>query len=265
MDASSVLTSNNSADLATNLRPLSSFSLPTTNQNFPLFNNFNTLNNNNNEIINNNMINNHQNNSHRPFAYKNTENFFSNGSSSTSSKSKVTTSSQSLKSDDNLDSNLNKENNVSSSRSTSSPQLINVRSRSKAYRRASLKSLTSIGSGSSLLQQPVSSRIIRLTNRGKVSNSQTTCRSLDLVVSLGKKQNLNEENVSSYQAFTNELNRSVTQEHHEVKKIEQQQQTNKSKSCSSFLPILSLIPNTFVSFQYPSPKMKFSWWRNKIS
>ena len=39
----------------------------------------------------------------------------------------------------------------------------------------------------------------------------------------------------------------------------------KCHSCASFLPILSLIPQTMVSFQYLSPKMKFSWWRNKIS
>ncbi|XP_043514923.1 uncharacterized protein LOC122531228 [Frieseomelitta varia] len=39
----------------------------------------------------------------------------------------------------------------------------------------------------------------------------------------------------------------------------------KSRSCGNFLPILSLIPQTVISFQYLSPKMKFSWWRNKIS
>ncbi|XP_053978386.1 uncharacterized protein LOC128876229 [Hylaeus volcanicus] len=39
----------------------------------------------------------------------------------------------------------------------------------------------------------------------------------------------------------------------------------KTRSCGSFLPILSLIPQTVISFQYLSPKMKFSWWRNKIS
>ncbi|XP_076475003.1 uncharacterized protein LOC143302742 isoform X2 [Bombus vancouverensis nearcticus] len=39
----------------------------------------------------------------------------------------------------------------------------------------------------------------------------------------------------------------------------------KGRSCGNFLPILSLIPQTVISFQYLSPKMKFSWWRNKIS
>ncbi|CAL7943619.1 unnamed protein product [Xylocopa violacea] len=39
----------------------------------------------------------------------------------------------------------------------------------------------------------------------------------------------------------------------------------KSRSCGNFLPLLSLIPQTIISFQYLSPKMKFSWWRNKIS
>lgn len=39
----------------------------------------------------------------------------------------------------------------------------------------------------------------------------------------------------------------------------------KSRSCGSFLPILALIPQSVISFQYLSPKMKFSWWRNKIS
>jgi len=39
----------------------------------------------------------------------------------------------------------------------------------------------------------------------------------------------------------------------------------KSRSCGSFLPIFALIPQSIISFQYLSPKMKFSWWRNKIS
>lgn len=39
----------------------------------------------------------------------------------------------------------------------------------------------------------------------------------------------------------------------------------KSRSCGSFLPIFALIPQSVISFQYLSPKMKFSWWRNKIS
>lgn len=39
----------------------------------------------------------------------------------------------------------------------------------------------------------------------------------------------------------------------------------KGRSCGSFLPILALIPQSVISFQYLSPKMKFSWWRNKIS
>ncbi|XP_050460998.1 uncharacterized protein LOC126856496 [Cataglyphis hispanica] len=39
----------------------------------------------------------------------------------------------------------------------------------------------------------------------------------------------------------------------------------KSRSCGSFLPIFALIPHSVISFQYLSPKMKFSWWRNKIS
>lgn len=39
----------------------------------------------------------------------------------------------------------------------------------------------------------------------------------------------------------------------------------KGRSCGSFLPIFALIPHSVISFQYLSPKMKFSWWRNKIS
>lgn len=46
---------------------------------------------------------------------------------------------------------------------------------------------------------------------------------------------------------------------------EPQDEEPKSRSCGSFLPILSLIPQTVIGFQYLSPKMKFSWWRNKIS
>ncbi|XP_066600152.1 uncharacterized protein [Prorops nasuta] len=46
---------------------------------------------------------------------------------------------------------------------------------------------------------------------------------------------------------------------------EAQEEEPKSRSCGSFLPILALIPQTVISFHYLSPKMKFSWWRNKIS
>ncbi|XP_023289390.1 uncharacterized protein LOC111674199 [Orussus abietinus] len=46
---------------------------------------------------------------------------------------------------------------------------------------------------------------------------------------------------------------------------EAQEDEPQARSCGSFLPILALIPHSVVSFQYLSPKMKFSWWRNKIS
>lgn len=50
-----------------------------------------------------------------------------------------------------------------------------------------------------------------------------------------------------------------------IRVTETQEEEPKAHSCGNFLPILSLIPLTLVSFQYLSPKMKFSWWRNKIS
>ena len=39
----------------------------------------------------------------------------------------------------------------------------------------------------------------------------------------------------------------------------------KNNNCEGFQSLLSLLPYFMVSCQYLSPKLKFSWWRNKIS
>ncbi|XP_014209808.1 serine/threonine-protein kinase phg2-like [Copidosoma floridanum] len=183
--------------------------------------------------------------------------------------------------DDGSTKSSDKENGgSSSSRSTSSPQLM---SRSKVYRRASLKSLTSLSSTTS---QPAQSRIVRL-GRVKIADKRGT--PLDHVAktsNTGSNNSAFGDKKVPCQAFSQPVHRSpdddsslcskskkensngvlqqVEQQQLQEEEKQQQQQT-KGKSCSSFLPILSLIPNMVISFQYPSPKMKFSWWRNKIS
>ena len=122
-------------------------------------------------------------------------------------------------------------------RSSSSPQL--GRQRSKVYRRASLKSPAS---SPSPVLSPTQSRIIKVTGRRRPED-------LD-----NDKENRDTQGGESARC---PRGGEPTARRHEDKQP-------KPRSCS-FLPILSLIPHTVISFQYPSPKMKFSWWRNKIS
>ena len=161
---------------------------------------------------------------------------------------------------------------TNSSRSTSSPQLMSVKPRSKVYRRASLKSLTNLNT----IVSPAHSRIIKVSSRNKsekrlASDSQSTINS-----DAEDKENVCNPLSHPYPYSTpcqkksdvGQLSKEpspVKEEPEQEQQEQQPEEKQKGKSCSSFLPILSLIPHTMISFQYPSPKMKFSWWRNKIS
>lgn len=186
-----------------------------------------------------------------------------------------------------------------SSRSTSSPQLMSAKARSKVYRRASLKSLSSLPVPIS----PLHSRIVKLSSSDNNNDKRPQCmhsaktncepyckEQLDPLKSNASypypcpnfqsnsnhndeyDQQRNHRRRHHHHQFPHHLqqqqnlhknkfkNESVVQQDNQVK------QQSKIKSCAaSFMPILSFIPHTVISFQYPTPKMKFSWWRNKIS
>ncbi|XP_076753088.1 uncharacterized protein LOC143424717 [Xylocopa sonorina] len=176
---------------------------------------------------------------------------------------------------------INRGTNPYSVRSVSSPQLtIKPLTRSKVYRKASLKSLNL---SNSMLEHSV-------PNRRKSNVSASECRVINIsncsITSTDKKvpfsclSETNQGNVSNdtkdrwnmreVHITCNPLSTPYpysTPHHNSMSETvtEPLDDEPKSRSCGNFLPILSLIPQTIISFQYLSPKMKFSWWRNKIS
>lgn len=168
-----------------------------------------------------------------------------------------------------------------SKRSASSPQLtMKPLTRSKVYRKTSLKSSTIKLTGSE--QETLSlARITKIGGATKASIAKTGSKSdrngkepIDDIDKINRSINdskvkWNTENVHitcnplsnpyPYSTPCHKIDRDKSTDR------EQPDEEPKSHSCGSFLPILSLIPQTMVSFQYLSPKMKFSWWRNKIS
>lgn len=161
-----------------------------------------------------------------------------------------------------------------SNRSTSSPQLMSVKTaRSKVYRRASLKSLTNLP-----VNSPAQSKVMRISNNGKTEKRLLFSSKNNNTITNNNKENIVCNPLSSPYPYStpcqkiNSENSDKLAHDSSVNHRDEGSNDNNSKqpkssksSCSSFLPILSLIPNTVISFQYPSPKMKFSWWRNKIS
>ncbi|XP_033230649.1 uncharacterized protein LOC117181788 [Belonocnema kinseyi] len=162
-----------------------------------------------------------------------------------------------------------------SSRSISSPQLMaKPPLRSKVYRKASLKSAINIPSLDSVCFSDT--RIINISNRAKLQaeNKRTLSTSEGKVI---ENNSLNDFEVTSDILVKNVNNvmcdPSSTPYPYSMScnkgaqtiETEAQDDEPKNHSCGSFLPILSLIPHSVISFQYLSPKMKFSWWRNKIS
>lgn len=175
---------------------------------------------------------------------------------------------------------LNRGTNSYSVRSVSSPQLtIKPLTRSKVYRKTSLKSLNL--SNSMLDHNVFNHRKSNLTSEGRIINiSNCSITSTDKKVpfpclsELTQGNDTNDRkdkwNMEEVHITCNPLSTPYpySTPHHNIMSetvTEPLDDEPKSRSCGNFLPILSLIPQTVISFQYLSPKMKFSWWRNKIS
>lgn len=158
-------------------------------------------------------------------------------------------------------------------RSASLPQLTIKMPRSKVYRKTSLKTSSlkcevDIGGDSNGVVRYMSAAAekkqkrrsfaikdvdARCENKWNSENIHITCNPLSTPYPY-----------STPAATTTTTTTTVTTTSKTTATIESDEEP-KSRSCGSFLPILSLIPHSVISFQYLSPKMKFSWWRNKIS
>ncbi|XP_017756438.1 PREDICTED: uncharacterized protein LOC108548142 isoform X1 [Eufriesea mexicana] len=176
---------------------------------------------------------------------------------------------------------INRGTNSYSVRSVSSPQLtIKPVIRSKVYRKTSLKSmnLSNAMLDHSVLNHRKSnvltseSRIINISNCSITSTDKQVPFSCLSGMAQGNNSNdrKNKWNMGEVHITCNPLSTPYpySTPHHNIMSetvTEPLDDEPKSRSCGNFLPILSLIPQTVISFQYLSPKMKFSWWRNKIS
>lgn len=168
--------------------------------------------------------------------------------------------------------------NCCSVRSASSPQLTTKPlTRSKVYRKASLKS--TLNSLNSITDHSFADR--------KKGQFASDVRIINISNCIGQEKKVpSEREVDGEEKRVNEMkNKCNTEDVHitcnplsspypystphrntlSETATEPLDDEPKARSCGSFLPILSLIPQTVISFQYLSPKMKFSWWRNKIS
>ncbi|XP_043278733.1 uncharacterized protein [Venturia canescens] len=160
-----------------------------------------------------------------------------------------------------------------SKRSASSPQLaIKPQSRSKVYRKTSLKSSTlkqlndKSSAEASLEGQPTkpsltNTPIDKLQTREKLDNTANETR---------LKWNTENVNItcnplSTPYPYSTPCHKIPNIDTNNRSNVQTEDEPKSGRSCGSFLPILSLIPQTMVSLHLLSPKMKFSWWRNKIS
>lgn len=176
---------------------------------------------------------------------------------------------------------INRDTNSYSVRSVSSPQLtIKPLARSKVYRKASLKSMNLSNSTidnvatnhCNSIDLTLDTRIINISNCSVTSTDAKvpfTCLS-ETTQGEDSDDAKNKWNTGEVHITCNPLSTPYpySTPHHNIMSetvTEPLDDEPKSRSCGSFLPILSLIPQTVVSFQYLSPKLKFSWWRNKIS
>lgn len=197
------------------------------------------------------------------------------------------------RSDDGYCIDSKKANNVQCFRSISSPQLtIKPLTRSKVYRKASLKSSTNKSSLQSDLSTFTIDNFNAVSNVKSMNNTNNskcilskankyrktpeqcpiqsdTCRKAkenDSGIANSKnKWNIEDVHITCNPLSTPYPYSTPCQKTASGTVTESQDEEPKSRSCGSFLPILSLIPQTVIGFQYLSPKMKFSWWRNKIS
>lgn len=162
-------------------------------------------------------------------------------------------------------------------RSASLPQLATKMPRSKVYRKTSLKNpslkceVNVSANGNGVTER---NGVVRyMTAEKKQKRKSLADRAIDAVARCENKWNPEDIHItcnpmpypySTPAAITTTTTTTVTTTTSKATTVENDEEP-KSRSCGSFLPILSLIPHSVISFQYLSPKMKFSWWRNKIS
>lgn len=194
---------------------------------------------------------------------------------------------------ENNNTDISSHTNTCSMRSVSSPQLTTKPlTRSKVYRKASLKSTmstsysnsehSSLSNDHKVKNLSSEVRIINISNSNLLNDhntkkqapiSHTTAKDVDNKDTEGNNEtdeSKNKWNIEDIHITCNPLSTPYpysTPLHKTASEtvMEQTEEEPKGRSCGNFLPILSLIPQTVISFQYLSPKMKFSWWRNKIS
>ncbi|XP_024883184.1 uncharacterized protein LOC112461949 [Temnothorax curvispinosus] len=168
-------------------------------------------------------------------------------------------------------------------RSASLPQLTMKIPRSKVYRKTSLKSLflkceVDVGaSGNGAIERNGVVRYMSVAAEKKQKRKNFADRDVDAVARCENKWGLEDIHItcnpmstpypySTPTATTTTTTTTVTTKTTSTSTTAvESDEEPKSRSCGSFLPILALIPHSVISFQYLSPKMKFSWWRNKIS
>ncbi|XP_018376808.1 PREDICTED: uncharacterized protein LOC108770018 [Trachymyrmex cornetzi] len=165
-------------------------------------------------------------------------------------------------------------------RSASLPQLTTKMPRSKVYRKTSLKSsslkseINVGGDGNGTTERNSVVRYMGIAAEKKQKRKSLTDRDVDVRY----ENKWNSENIhitcnpmstpypySTPAVTTTTTTTTVTTTSKTTATMVESDEEPKSRSCGSFLPILALIPHSVISFQYLSPKMKFSWWRNKIS
>ncbi|EFN89506.1 homeobox protein 14 [Harpegnathos saltator] len=174
--------------------------------------------------------------------------------------------------------------NTDAIRSASSPQLTTTKApRSKVYRKASLKTpfaceLNGSGDGSDISEK---NSVIRYTNAAAEKKQKRRSGGggggggPSEKESDAKSDKWNPEDIHitcnplstpyPYSTPATTTTTTATTTTTTTTTTVESDEEPKSRSCGSFLPILALIPQSVISFQYLSPKMKFSWWRNKIS
>lgn len=165
-------------------------------------------------------------------------------------------------------------------RSASLPQLTMKMPRSKVYRKTSLKSsflkseVNVGGDGNGTTERNGVVRYMSIAAEKKQKRKSLADRDVDVRC----ENKWNSDNIhitcnplstpypySTPAATTTTTTTTVTTTSKTTATMVESDEEPKSRSCGSFLPILALIPHSVISFQYLSPKMKFSWWRNKIS
>lgn len=165
--------------------------------------------------------------------------------------------------------------NADATRSASSPQLTTAATktpRSKVYRKASLKSPLSCetSSGDDAAEKSGVVRYVSSSEKKQKRRSGPTEKESD---AKGDKWNPEDVHITCnplstpypYSTPATTTTTTATTTTTTTTTTVESDEEPKGRSCGSFLPILALIPQSVISFQYLSPKMKFSWWRNKIS